>query len=58
MNGKLSKKLRRIAHKKLRTDLEHLVFVLSKEGTLTRIKYAIKIVFKKHNIKFETKVHG
>jgi hypothetical protein len=52
MNNKLAKKIRKTVNYKVRTDHEKLVETLSKDKLSLRIKYALKILFKKGNITF------
>jgi len=52
MNNRLAKKIRKTVNYKVRTDLEKLVETLSKDKLSLRIKYALKILFKKGKITF------
>lgn len=47
MNGRMAKKIRKVVHQEIRTDLEKLVQTLQKDKLRVRIKYAFKIIFKK-----------
>ena len=57
MNGRTSKKIRKVVNQKIKADMESMVRVLSKEKLYWRIVMAIRIIFRWHpeEIKFEVK---
>lgn len=53
MNGRMTKKVKKIMNKKLRYDLNSLLSVIAKEKFRYRLLVALKIIFKRTSIRIK-----
>lgn len=54
MSGRYAKIFRKYVKEKYRADLTNLLEIICSEGILIRLRYALKIIFKRYNKKAKT----